>query len=86
MLLALRHDGGAEAGPQVFGQFVELGVAVDLNRFLGCVANHIAVVAPGEMVFQFALGLLVEDTVQVICQLLQKLSAFHWVPSPLSRF
>jgi hypothetical protein len=42
--------------------------------------------APGEMVLQFALGLLVEDTVQVIRQLLQKLSAFHRVPSPLSRF
>ncbi len=86
MLLALCHDGGAEAGAQVFGEFVKLGVAVDLNSLLGCVANHVAVMAPGEMVLQFALGLLVEDTVQVVRQLLQKLSAFHWMPSPLSRF
>ncbi len=86
MLLTLGHDGGAEAGAQVFGEFVKLGVAVDLNSLLGCVANHVAVMAPGEMVLQFALGLLVEDTVQVVRQLLQKLSAFHWMPSPLSRF
>src|SRR6267378_1059646 len=86
LLLALCHDGGAEAGPQVFGQFVELGVAVDLNRLLGCIANHVAAMAPGEMVLQFALGLLVENTVQIVRQLLQKLSAFHWMPSPLSRF
>jgi hypothetical protein len=86
MFLALCHDGGTEAGAQVFGEFVKLGVAVDLNSLLGCVANHVAVMAPGEMVLQFALGLLVEDPVQVVRQLLQKLSAFHWMPSPLSRF
>src|SRR5258708_22579103 len=30
VLLALRHDGGAEAGSEVFGPFVKLRVAVNL--------------------------------------------------------
>jgi hypothetical protein len=66
LLLAFGHDGGSEAGSEVFGKFVELGVAVDFDGLLGCVANHVTVVAPGKMVFQFDFCLFVEDTVQVI--------------------
>jgi hypothetical protein len=66
MLLALAHDGRAETGAEIFRQFVKLGIAVNLNCFFGGVANHIAIVTPGEMVFQLALGLLVEDTVEIV--------------------
>jgi hypothetical protein len=36
------------------------------------------------MVLQFDLGRVVEDTVQIVGQLVQKFSAFHWLPSPLA--
>ena len=51
VLLALRHDRGAEAATEIVGKFVELGVAVDFNGFLGSVADNVAVVAPGKMIF-----------------------------------
>jgi hypothetical protein len=51
VLLAFGHDGGAETAAEIVGQFVELGVAIDFDGFLGGVANDIAIVAPGEMVF-----------------------------------
>jgi hypothetical protein len=38
------------------------------------------------MVFQFSLGTIVEDAVQVVGQFLQEFSALHCLPSPLSRF
>ena len=52
LLLALGHDRGTEPAAEVFGKFVELRVAVDLDGLLGCVANHVAVVAPRKMIFQ----------------------------------
>jgi hypothetical protein len=69
VLLALFHDGATEAGAKVFGQLVKLGVAVNLNGFLGCVADHVAVVAPGKVVFQLHLGGFVDHAVQIIGQL-----------------
>jgi hypothetical protein len=63
LLLALGHDGGTEASAEVFGQLVELGVAVDLDGLLGGVADDVAVVAPGKMVLQLNFGFLVEDAV-----------------------
>src|ERR1700688_3001871 len=86
VLLALGHDGGTEAGAEVFWQFIELRVAIDLNRLLGCVTNHVAVVAPGKMILQLDFGWFVEYAVQIIGQLVQKLRAFHCSPSPLPRF
>jgi hypothetical protein len=69
LLLALGHDGGTEAAAKVFGEFVELGIAVNLDGLLGCVAHHVAVVAPGKVVLQLNLSLLVEDAVQIVGQL-----------------
>src|SRR5258708_18246719 len=34
VLLALRHDGGTKAGAEGFGQFVKLGVAINLDGLL----------------------------------------------------
>src|SRR5580698_6525786 len=86
VLLALGHDGRTQARAEVVRQFVQLGVAIDLDRLLGGRATDIAVVAPGEMILQLDLCVLVEDAVQIVGQLVQKLRAFHCSPSPLSRF
>ena len=50
--LALGNDGSLEAGSQVVGKLVKLGVPVNLNGFLGGVAYHVAVVAPGKVIFE----------------------------------
>jgi hypothetical protein len=50
VLLALGHNGGAKTAAEIIGQFVKLGVTVNLDGFLGGIADNIAVVAPGEMV------------------------------------
>jgi hypothetical protein len=83
--MTLGDDSGTEPGAEVFGKFVQLGVAVYLNGLLGGVAYNVAVVAPSEMIFQFNLGALVNHTIQVISQLAQKIFALHWV-SPVSGF
>jgi hypothetical protein len=66
LLLALGHDSGTEAGTEVVREFVELGIAVNFDGLLGCVANHVAVMAPGKMVLQLDFRLFVEDAVQII--------------------
>jgi len=83
--MTLRDDGGTEPGTEVFGKFVQLGIAVDLNGLLSGIADYVAVVAPSEMIFQFNLGALVNYAIQVISQLAQKIFALHWV-SPVSGF
>ena len=70
VLLALRNDGGAETGTQVFRQFVELRVPVNLDGLLGGVADHVAVVTPSQVIFEFGLGAVVDHTVEIIRQLL----------------
>ena len=86
LLLALGHDGGAEPGTEILGQFIKLRVTINLDSFLGRVANYVAVVAPGEMVLQLDFCGFVEYAVQIVRQLVQKFRAFHWLTSPLSRF
>ena len=66
VLLAFGHDGGTETAAEVFGQLVKLGVTINLDCLLGRVANHVAVVAPGEMVLQLDLCGFVEYAVQII--------------------
>src|SRR5439155_11963157 len=61
---ALGNDGSAKPGAEVVGQFVQLGIAINFDGFLGCVADHIAVVAPGEVIFQFGLCASVNYAVQ----------------------
>src|SRR5580658_4227653 len=86
MLRALCHDCGAETRAEVFRQFVELVVAIDLDGLLRRITHYIAVVAPGKMILQLDFCRFVEDTVQIVGQLVQKFRAFHCSPSPLSRF
>ena len=69
VLLTLRHDRRTEPAAKVFGEFVELGVAINLDGLLGRVADNVAVVAPGKVILQFALCLFVENAVQIAGQL-----------------
>src|ERR1700740_2284766 len=85
-LLAFRHDCGAKSRPQIVGEFIKLGVAINLNGLLGGIAYYVAVVAPSQVIFELGLRPVIEGAVQIICQLLQELRAFHFWPSPLSRF
>ena len=47
MRVALGHNGGTKARSEIVREFVKLGVAIDFDGFLGGIANHKAVVAPG---------------------------------------
>jgi hypothetical protein len=61
--LALRNDGGAKTSAEVVREFVKLGVAIDLDGFLGGIADHVAVVAPRQVILEFRFGTVVEDIV-----------------------
>jgi hypothetical protein len=74
-----------EAGPEGVRKLINLIVAVDFNGFLGGVQDHMAFVAPMQVFIKFSLKTFSDFAVQVIGQLLKKISAFHWCPSP-SRF
>jgi hypothetical protein len=53
--LALGHDGCPKPGSQVFREFVELGITIDLNCLLGGVGDNVAVVAPSQVLFKLGL-------------------------------
>jgi hypothetical protein len=64
--LALADNGGPEPGSKVLGEFVQLGIAVDLDGLLGGVANNVAVVAPSQVLFEFGFCGGVDDAVEVV--------------------
>src|ERR1019366_8116126 len=86
MGFALGYDGSAQPRSKVVRKFVQVGVAVDLDRHLGCIADHVTIVAPLKMVFQFGSCLSVHRVVKVIRELFQKIRAGHCLPSPPVRF
>src|SRR5581483_9181990 len=86
LCLAFLHYGRTQTGSKVVGQFVEDGIAVNLDGFLGGIADDVAVMAPVEVIFQFRSHSFVEGVIQVICQLFQKIRASHCWPSPACRF
>jgi hypothetical protein len=63
---ALGNDGGSKPVTKVVGKFIELRVAVNLDGLLGGIADHVAVMAPRKMIFQFGLGAIVYDSVEII--------------------
>jgi hypothetical protein len=66
VLLALGHDGGTKTAAEVFREFVQLGIAINLDGLLGGIADHIAVMAPRKMIFQFGLRAVVDDAVEIV--------------------
>jgi hypothetical protein len=61
--LTTGSDCRSELGFEFFGEFVQLGVAIDFDGLLGGVANDVAVVAPSQVLFQFGLCGGVNDAV-----------------------
>jgi hypothetical protein len=84
--MTLGNDGGSQAGAKVFGKLVQLGIAINLDGFLSGIADHVTVVAPGQMIFQFSFCARVNRTIKVVSQLIQKFGALHWLVSPISGF
>ena len=84
--LATGLNGRPELGFEVFGKFVELGVAIDLDGLLGGVANYIAIVAPSQVLFEFRFCASVNDAVEIVGEFVEKFRALHWLPSPLTGF
>jgi len=82
---AFAHDGIVEARSERVGELVNLVVSVDFDGLFGGIEDHMAFVAPMQVLIEFGLEAFSNFAVQVIGQLLQKISAFHWCPSP-SRF
>jgi hypothetical protein len=76
-VLALAHDRMMQAIPQRLGKLIDLIIAIDLDGFFRGVHYHVAFVAPMEMFVQLGFGTLGEGTVEVVGQLLKKLSALH---------
>ena len=64
--LALGNDGRFQPGSQIIREGIEFRIAVDFDGLLGRVADHVAVVAPSQMVFQFYFRSIVNDAVQVV--------------------
>jgi hypothetical protein len=64
--LAFADDGCPQLGAQVVWKFVEMGLPVNLDGHLRGVANHVAVMAPLKMVFQFGFGLGIHRPIEVI--------------------
>jgi len=62
------HDRCPQARAQVVGQFVELGVAVNFDGFTSGVADHIAVMAPCQMIVEFGLGPVIQRTIEIVGQ------------------
>ena len=64
--LTLCHDGGPQPAAQIVREVIQVGIAIDLDRHLGGVADDIAVMAPLEVIFQLRPCLGVHRVVQVI--------------------
>jgi hypothetical protein len=64
--LAFIDDGTAKPVTKGVGQFVKMGLPVNLDGHLGGVTNDITVMAPLKMIFQFGLGLGIHRPVEVI--------------------
>src|SRR5437868_1181509 len=85
VLFAFANDGGSEACAQIVRKFDDFVVAVDLDGALGGVTDDVTIVAPLQMLFELRLGTGINDPVEIIGQLFEKVRAFHCWPSPLRR-
>jgi hypothetical protein len=86
MRFASAGDGRSELSLKIFREFVKLGITVDFDGLFGGIADYIAVVAPSQVLVQFSLCAGVNHAIQVVGQFVEKLRAFHCVPSPLLGF
>lgn len=66
---ALAHDSVVKAGPEGVWKLVNLIISIDFNGFLGSIEDHVALVAPMQVLIQFSLKVFSNLAVQVIRQL-----------------
>lgn len=81
-MLAFSHDGLVEFAAEGFWKLVDLVIAVDLDCLLSGIHDHLAIMAPLKMLFQFYPDVNIRGTVQIVGQLFQKIIAFHGWPFP----
>jgi len=67
--LALVDNGCLKLAAQIFGELVQFRSAINFDRPLGRVADHVAVVTPSEMLLQLRLGAIVHGIIQVVGKL-----------------
>jgi hypothetical protein len=66
---AFRHNGLVEAISEAFGEFVKFIIAVNFDSFLGGIHDHVAFVAPMQMLVQLDFQVLADLAIEVIGQL-----------------
>jgi hypothetical protein len=59
-----------EAGSEAFWQLIKLVIAINLDGFLGGIHDHVAFVAPMEMLVELDFQVLADLAVKIIGQLL----------------
>jgi hypothetical protein len=59
-----------EAGSEAFWQLIKLVIAVNFDGFLGGIHDHVAFVAPMEMLVELDFQVLADLAVKIIGQLL----------------
>ena len=74
---AAGHDGGFEAGLEIGGEVVDLGVAVDVDGFGGGVEDDFAVLALGDVLFYFDHEVRRDVAVEEIGEFGEEVSAGH---------
>jgi hypothetical protein len=62
-MAAFSHNGIVEAASEAFWKLVKFIVAVDFDGFLGGIHNHVAFVAPMEMLIQLDFQVLADPAI-----------------------
>jgi hypothetical protein len=76
-VFTLADDGLVEFVADRLGKGIYVVVTVDFDGLAGCIADHEAVVAPLEVLFQLRFQLDVNITVQVLVELFKEVFALH---------
>jgi hypothetical protein len=85
-VLTLANDGLMEFVADGVRKGVYVVVAVDFDGLARCVADHEAVVAPLEVLFQLRFELDVNSPVQILVEFFKEVFAFHCGFAPILLF
>ena len=84
--MALGNNCRPESSSQIFRKGIKLGIAIDFDGFFCRVANHVTIVAPRQMIFQFRLCALIDGAIKIVGKFVQEFFALHALPSPVCGF
>jgi hypothetical protein len=85
-VLTLADDGLMEFVADWIRKGIYVVVAIDFDGLAGCIADHEAVVAPLEVLFQLGFELDVNSAVQILVEFLKEVFAFHCGFAPILLF